>query len=700
MQWGQTRSGGSTYPAAEIIQAYPEDHVTSTPSRSLPLLGQHSAGRKAMTCHWRCADACAKPVPNRSENAYFGDVVREALSRRGLLKAAGAVAVGGAAVVAAPQWAAAAEGSTAAGPAAKGPLGFTPVKPQPAGTDRLDVPRGYAWAPIIAWGDPILKGAPDFDFDKQSAQAQAGQFGYNNDYTTLLPLGGRNRALLVCNNEYTNDELMFRGFTDSDSETDEQLRITQMAVGMSVVEVRRGSASARWKYRPASRYNRRITAQTPFEMVGPAAGSALLRTNADPTGRRALGTLGNCSGGTTPWGTVLSGEENFNGYFAATSPAPADQADAYDRYGLDGTGRGWERVDDRFDTSVEPNEPNRFGWIVELDPMDPEAAPRKLTALGRMKHEGATTALTTDGRVAVYMGDDERFDYTYKFVSAKRMRTGTSAGDRAHNRALLEDGDLFVARFVGDGAEDGEFDGTGEWLPLVQDGRSQVPGMTLEQVLVWTRLAADKVGATKMDRPEDMEANPVNGRVYLVCTNNTDRKPSQVDEANPRPDNKHGHIVEITPRGANHGSRFFTWGLVLVAGDPADPQTYFAGFDKKRVSPISCPDNIAFDRAGRLWIATDGNKLDACDGLYVMPLAGRERGHLQQLLSVPAFAETCGPVVTFDERTVLIAVQHPGENDGATPDAPQSAFPYLGGDQPRPAVVQVYRRDGRPVIAP
>jgi uncharacterized protein len=676
--------------------------VTSTPSRLLPLLGQHSAGRKAMTCHWRCADACAKPVPNRSENTYFGDVVREALSRRSALKAAGAVAVGGSAIVAAPQWAAAGgpPSDEAAGGTGEGSLGFTSVKPQPAGTDRLDVPRGYAWTPIIAWGDPILAGAPEFDFDKQTAKAQAGQFGYNNDFTTLLPLPGHNRALLVCNNEYTNDELMFRGFTDSDAQTDEQLRIAQMAHGMSVVEVRRGSAKERWKHQRSSRYNRRITAQTPFEVVGPAAGSALLKTKADPTGRRALGTFGNCSGGTTPWGTVLSGEENVNGYFAASGKPPADQAEAYARYGYDEEGRGWERVDQRFSTAVEPNEPNRFGWVIEVDPMNPGAAPRKLTALGRLKHEGATTALTNDGRVVVYMGDDQRFDYTYKFVSAKRMRTGTSAADRAHNHTLLEQGDLFVARFVGDGADDGQYDGTGEWLPLAVDGRSQVPGMTLEQVLVWTRLAADKVGPTKMDRPEDVEANPVNGRVYVACTNNSDRKPSQIDEANPRPANKHGHIVEITPKNANHGSRDFTWDLVLVAGDPADPQTYFAGFDKSRVSPISCPDNITFDRAGRLWIATDGNQLDACDGLYVMPLAGRERGRLQQFLSVPAYAETCGPVVTFDERSVLVAVQHPGENDGASPDAPQSTFPYRGGDQPRPAVVQVYRRDGKPVIAP
>jgi uncharacterized protein len=291
-----------------------------------------------------------------------------------------------------------------------------------------------------------------------------------------------------------------------------------------------------------------------MRFVGPAAGSELLRTSADPSGHRPVGTFGNCAGGTTPWGTVLSGEENFNAYFRDAGTPPAAQAEAYRRYGVTGSkGRGWERVDPRFDTTNEPNEPNRFGWIVELDPSDPTSAPRKLTALGRMKHEGATTALAYDGRVVVYMGDDERFDYTYKFVSRKRFRRGSGADAQRHNRTLLEDGDLYVARFVGDGDDDGLHDGRGEWLPLVLDGRSQVPGMTLEQVLIWTRLAADRVGATKMDRPEDVETNPVNGKVYLACTNNSNRTAAQVDEANPRPANKHGHIVEISPRrGTTH----------------------------------------------------------------------------------------------------------------------------------------------------
>jgi secreted PhoX family phosphatase len=196
-----------------------------------------------------------------------------------------------------------------------------------------------------------------------------------------------------------------------------------------------------------------------------------------------------------------------------------------------------------------------------------------------------------------------------------------------------------------------------------------------------------------MDRPEDVETNPVNGRTYIVCTNNSSRQPAQVDEANPRANNKHGHIIELNPTRGDHTRRTFQWKIVLIAGDPADPTTYFSGYDRSEVSPISCPDNIAFDRAGNLWISTDGNALGACDGLYAMPLSGPHQGNLQQFLSVPAYGECCGPVIKEDgrQRMVFAAVQHPGEVTGASPDAPASRFPYLGDGQPRPGVIQVFR---------
>ncbi len=452
--------------------------------------------------------------------------------------------------------------------------------------------------------------------------------------------------------------------------------------------------------------NRRITATTPFTFTGPAAGSDLLKTSADPTGRKVLGTLNNCGGGVTPWGTVLSGEENFNQYFgnAAAVTDPVAKA-RLARYGLP-TGaseRKWERFDDRFDIGKELNESNRHGWVVEIDPFDPTSTPRKRTALGRFKHEAAEPRITADGRVALYMGDDERFDYLYKYVSKHAYKKGHSRAAREHNMRLLDEGTLYVAKFTGDSPAseidgsgklpaDGEFDGVGEWIPLATGMTSHVPGMTAEEVYVFTRLAADKVGATKMDRPEDVEPHPHTGRVYVALTNNKDRGAAGKtgpDEANPRTGNKHGHILELEERRSDAAAKSFRWKLLLVCGDPDDPSTYFAGFPKGKVCPISCPDNVAFDEHGNLWIATDGNALGSNDGLFAVPLKGSHRGHVKQFLTVPRGAEACGgPVITRDR--ILIAPQHPGEIDGATAENPGSVWPDGPGSLPRPSVVAVW----------
>ena len=649
----------------------------------LPLLSGHRDGsRQAATCFWKCGDACSQPVPNTSTNDYFGDVV--GASRRSVLKAGGATAalVGVSGAVAAGT-------ATPAAAAKKSPFGFEPITPVPASTDEVIVPEGFQWAPIIAWGDPVLAGAPAFDFDNQSDAAQAGQMGYNNDYVGVLRNGSANSAVLVTNNEYTNNNLMFHDYTDAASMTDEQVRITLMAHGMTVVEMSRRDPNSRWTYTKGAPLNRRITAETPFAVVGPARGHDLMRTSADPKGEVALGTIGNCAGGTTPWGTILSGEENFNYYFTQPDSAGADLVGrGAKRYGLAGGNaaqHNWDRFDSRWDLTREPNEAHRFGWIVEVNPFDPTSTPRKLTALGRFKHEGANVTINADGRCVAYMGDDERFDYMYKFVSK-----GTYVeGDLANNMTLLEEGDLYVAKFVGDGAT-AEHDGSGEWLPLVVDGESKVAGMSVAEVLIFTRLAADMVGPTKMDRPEDVEVNPVNGRVYAALTNNSRRTPSQVDPANPRANNKHGQILEITAPGGDHTADDFLWKLVLVCGDPSDPQTYFNGYDRSEVSSISCPDNVAFDGEGNLWIATDGNNLGNCDGMYVMPLEGEHKGHLQQFLSVPAYSECAGPLIEWDDRVIFAAVQHPGEADGATTTKVASTFPYKGNSQPRPAIIMVW----------
>ncbi|NUW32298.1 PhoX family phosphatase [Nonomuraea sp. SMC257] len=667
-----------------------------------------------MTCQFRCGNACAHEVGNASGNAYFGDVVAEALTRRGVLRtgALGALVVGAGVAGAVPALAEPTPEAVAEDAAlysGGGDLRFSPVPPNK--DDALRVPDGYTSAVVARWGDPVLPDAPAFDFDNQSAEAQAKQFGYNCDYVTMFPMG-RDRALLWVNHEYTNEALMFRGYKDGTAAPEEQIRIALAAHGGSVVEVERVRGTGQWKLvtRGRRRYNRRITALTPMRFTGPAAGSDLLKTVGDPAGVKPVGMLNNCSGGTTPWGTVLTAEENFDQYFINGDKVPAAQKPYISRYtipsGIASGNRRFDRVEERFDLAKHPNEVNRFGWVVEIDPFDPDAEPVKRTALGRFKHEAANTTLARDGRVVVYMGDDSRFEYVYKFVSKDRYIHGF---DR-HNRKLLDEGTLYVAKFTGDSPaaeidgsgklpSDGAFDGSGEWIPLVSGDKSFVDGMTAAEVLVYTRAAADKVGATKMDRPEDVERNPVNGAVYIALTNNSNRAPAQVDEANPRPSNKHGHVLELVERRDDAASTVFAWSLALVCGDPNDPATYFAGYDKTKVSPISCPDNVAFDRDGNLWIATDGNALGTNDGLFVTPVRGRERGHVRQFLTVPIGAETCGPMVTSDQRSVFVAVQHPGEVDGATPDSPVSHWPDGEGGQPRPSVAVTWHTQGKKIGA-
>lgn len=676
--------------------------MTLTPQRSdgrrlLPMAGRTHGSRSAVTCHLRCGDACFKEVPNTTETSYFRDVASSALSRRTLLGATAA----GAAVAFAPQTADRAVAAPLMAGRGRAPraagLAFDAIGPVATTVDDVTVPSGFRWDPIIRWGDPVTPNAPVFDQDNQTHQAQAQQFGYNCDYLDIIVTDRKGtRALLVANHEYTNEAIMFPPAMSAE----EKIRTAWAAHGMSVVELRRRRAGAAWTSVPQGRLNRRITLDTVFTLDGPAAGSPLLRTAQDPTGTKVRGTLNNCAGGTTPWGTVLSGEENFNQYFLAAGTSAQEK-----RYGLGAQdSRQWRTLDERFDAVRNPHEPNRFGWIVEVDPEDPRSTPVKHTAMGRFKHEGANVIVNADGRVVAYMGDDERFDYVYRFVSRDTYRSGGSKRDRAHNKALLSHGDLSVARFTGDGLEDGVSDGTGEWLPLTVDGESVVPGMTTDEVLVYTRLAADTVRPTRMDRPEDVEPNYVNGFIYVACTNNTDRGKIGKEgptEPNPRNANKDGHVVEMMPTGGDHTAPTFAWNLFLICGDEASAGRYFGGWTGP-VSPISCPDNVAFDSVGNLWVSTDGqpSAIKKNDGLFKVPVAGPERGRVQQFLAVPTDAETCGPVIHDRDGSVFVAVQHPGEDGswvaqtsyfpdfvgaGGTPERGQFAGP-------RPTVVQVTRR--------
>lgn len=685
--------------------------MTVEETRSRLPLALHARGkRSAVTCELKCANACLGPECNTSSNDDFRSIASAVFSRRALfgMGAAAAVAIAVGAGRVAPVSGPAAAGATDAGMTGvalgkpdKAGLVFDAIAPVAADVDALTVPHGFTWSPLIRWGDPLFSKTPAFDLAAQSPEAQAGQFGYNSDYLDILPDPSGKTGVLVNNHEYVNPGLMFPASSDP-AELRRRGDVYKAAQGMSVVDIRRRRVGDPWTYVVDGRRNRRITVETIFELTGPAAGKDLVKTAADPEGRWVRGTLGNCAGGTTPWGTILSGEENFNGYFAWAADTPEQKR--YSASRTTSTSTGWETYDPRFNAHDPEyvNEPNRFGYIVEIDPEDPRSVPRKHTAMGRFKHEGANIHVAADGRVVAYMGDDERNDYLYKFVSKNRI-----SGSRKKNLTLLTEGDLYVARFTGNspateitgaGAlpSDGAFDGTGTWVPLTRGGRSAVPGFSTEQVLVYTRLAADAVGATKMDRPEDVQPSPRSGKVYVALTNNSARK--VVDEANPVTGNRYGHVLELTET-SGHGGTTFGWSILLLCGDPASfENAYFAGFPKELVSPISCPDNLAFDSVGDLWISTDGapSTIGLADGLFKVPLTGEERGRVQQFLAVPRDAETCGPVIHDQEGLVFVAVQHPGE-DG-TFDAPNSLFPDYGstapGDvpnAPRPAVIQTYR---------
>ena len=323
--------------------------------------------------------------------------------------------------------------------------------------DKLVVPEGYTASAIAAWGEPvgILGNMPAFKIDgSNSAAEQAVQMGMHHDGVEYFALNGSSRSgVIALNHEYTDDGLLHPdGFTTM---TAEKVKKSQNAHGLAVYEVAMNASG--WQMVRPSKYARRFTMDTPFSVSGPAAGHAMMKTSADPMGKTVLGTLNNCASSQTPWGTYLSGEENWAFYFGAGENLDGHQK----RWGLrkDGAYR-WEKFDVRFDVRQTPNEPNRFGWVVEIDPMDPTSTPIKRTALGRAAHEGAWVGVTKDGRAVIYSGEDARFEYIYKFVSRDKIATAGAGTSKAKaNRELLDHGVLYVAKF--------NADGRGQWLPLV-----------------------------------------------------------------------------------------------------------------------------------------------------------------------------------------------------------------------------------------
>jgi secreted PhoX family phosphatase len=654
-------------------------------------------------------------APERSladcKGEYIRDVMARNLQRRAFLK--GGVGAGAALTVAPallkPEDAAAKGFGKDPGKR----LSFETVPP--GNNPDILVPPGYDYNVIIRWGDPLFPGAPDFDVDTQTPASQAQQFGFNNDLVLWYPLPlwvrslvdrwGRlgpladlvlglrlpqlqkspsRRALMAINHEYTTGEQMFRNYVGGDagnSPDQAQQRLVEIeAHGLSVIEVAR-QPDGTTRFVKNSPFNRRITGSTPISIAGPLRGHDMLKTAADPRGVEVLGMFNNCAGGRTPWGTVLTCEENFDQYFGNNDANPDAASKALsERIAPPGgaSGRRWEETDSRFDLSQNPREYNRFGYIVEIDLYDPAAKPKKRTALGRFKHEGASVGIAKSGQVVVYSGDDARFEYVYKFVSKGRY----NALERARNGRLLNKGTLYVARFDV-GTTPGDDKGNGVWLPLdIQDPISgpvlSAAGFTSQaEILLNTRGAADALGATPMDRPEDVEISPVDGRVVVTLTNNSRR--SEPNEANPRVNNQHGHLIELFEDGNDLAATTFTWDILIKCGNPALPgnsdETSYGELSNEQalaagVSPISDPDNIVWDDDGNLWISTDGQFFSGSagfgqnDGVFVVPVAGRDRGVLRQFLSGVPGCEICGPEFSGDNRTFFCAPQHPHDVPG------------------------------------
>jgi uncharacterized protein len=636
---------------------------------------------------------------NASANPTIGDIIAERFSRRGLMKGALGVAAIAATTGMAAMTRARAEGQ------ATSPVSRFRFEELEAKVEQDHaVANGYDADVLIRWGDTVLPDAPAFDPAAQSADAQRKQFGYNNDFLGYFPMPGAANpsahGLLVVNHEYTSEELMFPGVGRQDTKsasfakmTPELVAIEAAAHGGSVIEIRRDNG--KWSVVPNSKYARRIDATTPMQISGPAAGHPRLQTKDDPSGRRVLGMMNNCAGGVTPWGTWLTCEENFHGYFWGKLDEQQAEARNHKRYGVPGNWMAWGKYTDRFDLAKEPTEPNRFGWIVEIDPFDPTSTPKKRTALGRCKHEGAAGIINKDGRYVVYTGDDERFDYVYRFVTEARVDL---ANPKA-NADILDTGMLSVARY--------DADGNVTWLPLVfgSGPLTAENGFNSQaDVLIETRRAADLLGATKMDRPEDVEATPKTNKVYVVLTNNTRRKAEQIDAANPRADNRFGHLIEMIPPDGDHAAKTFRWEILVRCGDPsiADVGATFSS-DTTRNGWFGMPDNIAFDADGRLWVATDGNAgavTGRADGIWGVETEGPARGTSRHFYRVPVGAEMCGPCFTPDGETLFVAVQHPGEADddtgpAATFENPSTRWPDFKPDMPpRPSVVAITRKGG------
>lgn len=610
------------------------------------------------------------PVEQEPE---FSQLVNKAISRRRFFGASATVGLGGFFAFSSVGCA------VSSGMPDSKLMGFAPIATSTA--DTVVVPDGYQWQSLVSWGDPLFANAPAFDPSGNApASSQALQYGDNTDGMCLFPLSD-DRAVLAVNNEYTNYKHLFSH--GGKNLTDDDVLKAQYAHGVSILEIERDSQN-HWSVVQNSKYNRRIHVQTRMNITGPAAGHSLMKTKADPTGTVSYGTMNNCSSGQTPWGTYLTCEENFNGYFGADKSV--ERTDMQKMYGINHESRyNWYKHDERFDFEANPNEPHRFGWIVEIDPKDPTATPLKRTAMGRFKHENVAIHIAKDNTVVAYMGDDERGEHIYKFVAKNKY----NPNNQSANRDLLVEGTLYAAKFSMTDEK-----GTGEWIELTygKNGLTKANGFADQaEVLIYARKAAKHVGATTMDRPEWVAVHPDGHQVYCTLTNNKNRgvkEGQDIGGPNPRAENHYGQIVRWTPPNEDHTAMTFDWDLYVVAGNPTVHSDAYAGSSNVNAANMfNSPDGIGFDKGGRLWIQTDGNYKNEGDfagqGNNQMLCGDPDTGEIRRFMVGPVACEITGLTFSEDNKTMFVGIQHPDAH-----------FPAGGDAKPRSTVIAITRKDG------
>lgn len=714
---------------------------------------------------------------NTSDNIHFRDILEQHISRRSLITkaASGAVALTLASTLTGCNDSDDDSGSNNGGTTPVDPnkkpekLTFTAVAKNH--NDIVTVPEDYEANVIFALGDSInpnfgewddnnIPSGPSFQFRSGDCHDGMHYFGLNTS-TNRFDESVSAEGLLVMNHEYINQTFLHpKGPTKVDGRRpeDEVIRETN-AHGVSIVHIKKDAATQKVTIDKSSAFNRRITASTEMDFEGAAAGSGLLATRFSPTASKTRGTHNNCGNGYTPWGTYLTTEENFIGYFARSTTDDAlrtpEEIIALKRYGLkagSGSRYGWETaigqvesqdLYDRWNTDVKAaqatqdyrNGPNTFGWMVEIDPFDRRQNPVKRTSLGRFAHEDSACRAVVGQPLAFYMGDDSRGEYIYKFVStavwdAKDINGGYAVGDKYMNA-----GKLYVAKFNNDGS--------GQWIELaygkngLNESNTTYPFKSQADVVTFARLAADAVGATKMDRPEWCTVNPVNGEVYVTLTNNSNRgKDYATDAANPRnytdlyngtkeqKGNVNGHIIRFKETDDKTTAETFKWDIYLFGAEASMASNInLSGLTDN--NDLSSPDGMWFDPRGVLWIQTDdGAYTDVTNCMMLAALPGQigdgapattSNGQqtlvgakvtdstLRRFLVGPKQCEITGIAMTPDYKAIFINVQHPGE-DSASYSTPESNWPATQKDpsnktaRPRSATVVITRKDGGVIV--